>query len=338
MTSSINRHYTLRLVAALLSVLSSYTLTLHLIYNVGDRRLVMSAILLMVVTLVWLWNTLRYPLRMLSHFLRALRGRDLMMRFTTSKDPLLGQSCNDMNEILRLYWDDVHELEWRKKYYDRMLRVMTHELRNTVAPILSLTDDILKHPEGYDDTRTHECLTLINEQAEGINLFLASYHQLTNVPEPVCKPISIKEFFAKLGRLLRNETGNCLLELNAPTQMNLYADPNLLTLTLINLVRNAAQSLEGCDNAHIEVRASWADGTPYITVTDNGPGIPEHRIEHIFEPFYSTKKDGSGIGLALAYQIMMAHGGRISASSQPGIRTTFTLEFVDKPTKLRQVL
>ena len=112
--------------------------------------------------------------------------------------------------------------------------------------------------------------------------------------------------------------------------MRLYADPNLLTLTLINLVRNAAQSLAGCDNAHIEVRATWADGTPYITVTDNGPGIPENRIEHIFEPFYSTKQNGSGIGLALAYQIMMAHGGRISASSQPGTRTTFTLEFVDK--------
>jgi signal transduction histidine kinase len=63
-------------------------------------------------------------------------------------------------------------------------------------------------------------------------------------------------------------------------------------------------------------------------VTDNGPGIPENRIEHIFEPFYSTKQNGSGIGLALAQQIMMAHGGRISASSQPGTRTTFTLEFI----------
>ena len=235
-----------------------------------------------------------------------------------------------MNEILQLYWSEVHELEWRKKYYDRMLRVMTHELRNTVAPIISLTDDVLKHPEEYDDKRTHECLTIINEQAEGINLFLTSYHQLTNVPEPVCSHISIKDLFAKLGRLLRNETGNCLLELNAPTEMTLYADPNLLTLTLINLVRNAAQSLEGCENACIEVRASWADGTPYITVTDNGPGIPQNRIEHIFEPFYSTKKNGSGIGLALAYQIMMAHGGHITSSSQPGIRTTFTLEFVDR--------
>ena len=189
---------------------------------------------------------------------------------------------------------------------------------------------MLKHPDVYDKERTHECLTIINEQAEGINTFLASYHQLTNVPEPVRSDIPIKELFAKLGRLLRNETGNCVLELNAPTEMRLYADPNLLTLTLINLVRNAAQSLAGCDNARIEVRATWANGTPYITVTDNGPGIPENRIEHIFEPFYSTKKSGSGIGLALAYQIMMAHGGRISASSQPGTRTTFTLEFVDR--------
>ena len=327
--ASTKRHYTLRLVTALVSVLLSYTLVLYLLYT-GDRRLVISAIVLMVAAVAWLWHTLRYPLQLMRHFLRALRGRDLMMRFSTLKDPLLGQACNDMNEILQLYWAEVHELEWRKKYYDRMLRVMTHELRNTVAPIISLTDDVLKHPDVYDMERTHECLTIINEQAEGINTFLASYHQLTNVPEPVRSDIPIKELFAKLGRLLRNETGSCVLELNAPTEMRLYADPNLLTLTLINLVRNAAQSLEGCDNARIVVRATWADGTPYITVTDNGPGIPENRIGHIFEPFYSTKKNGSGIGLALAYQIMMAHGGSINVSSQPGTRTTFTLEFVDK--------
>ena len=327
--ASIKRHYTLRLVVALVCVLLAYTLVLHLIYT-DNHRLVISAVLLMVVAVAWLWHTLRYPLRLVSHFLRALRGRDLMMRFSTSKDLLLGQACNDMNEILQLYWSEVHELEWRKKYYDRMLRVMTHELRNTVAPIVSLTDDVLKHPDVYDKERTHECLTIINEQAEGINTFLASYHQLTNVPEPVRSDIPIKELFAKLGRLLRNETGSCVLELNAPTEMRLYADPNLLTLTLINLVRNAAQSLEGCDNARIEVRATWANGTPYITVTDNGPGIPENRIGHIFEPFYSTKKNGSGIGLALAYQIMMAHGGSINVSSQPGTRTTFTLEFIDK--------
>ena len=330
--ASIKRHYTLRLVAALVSVLLSYTLVLYLLYT-GDRRLVISAIVLVVAAVTWLWHTLRYPLQLMRHFLRALRGRDLMMRFSTLKDPLLGQACNDMNEILQLYWAEVHELEWRKKYYDRMLRVMTHELRNTVAPIISLTDDVLKHPDVYDKERTHECLTIINEQAEGINTFLASYHQLTNVPEPVRSDIPIKELFAKLGRLLRNETGSCVLELNAPTEMRLYADPNLLTLTLINLVRNAAQSLDGCDNARIEVRATWADGTPYITVTDNGPGIPENRIGHIFEPFYSTKKNGSGIGLALAYQIMMAHGGSINVSSQPGTRTTFTLEFVDKKGK-----
>ena len=325
--ASIKRHYTLRLVAALVSVMLAYTLALYLLYT-GDCRLVISAVVLMVATVVWLWRTLRYPLRLVSHFLRALRGRDLMMRFPTSKDPLLGQACSDMNEILQLYWAEVHELEWRKRYYDRMLRVMTHELRNTVAPIVSLTDDILKHTDEYDKERTHECLTIINEQAEGINTFLASSHQLTNVPEPQYQHIVIKELFAKLGRLLRNENGHCRLELNAPTGMHLYADPHLLTLTLINLVRNAAQSLEGRENAHIEVRATIVEGKPYITVTDNGPGIPENRIEHIFEPFYSTKQNGSGIGLALAQQIMMAHGGRISASSQPGTRTTFTLEFI----------
>ena len=327
--ASIKRHYTLRLVAALVCVLIAYTLVLYFIH-MEHYRLMVTAVLLMVAAVVWLWHTVRYPLRLVSHFLRALRGRDLMMRFPTSKDPLQGQVCSDMNEILQLYWAEVHELEWRKKYYDRMLRVMTHELRNTVAPIVSLTDDVLSHPDMYDKERTHECLTIINEQAEGINTFLTSYHQLTNVPEPKCQHIVVGELFAKLGRLLRNEKGHCRLELNAPTGMRLYADPHLLTLTLINLVRNAAQSLEGCEDAQIEVRATTSEGKAYITVTDNGPGIPANRIEHIFEPFYSTKKSGSGIGLALAQQIMMAHGGSITVSSQPDKRTAFTLGFTRK--------
>ena len=327
MASSTNRHYTLHLIGALLSVLLTYTLMLYLFIYIGDKRWVLSSVVLFIASAAWLWHVLRFPLRQMRHFLTAMRGHDRTLRFPKSGDPIIGRTVEDMNDILQLYCTEYHELEWRKKYYDRMLRVMTHELRNTVAPIISLTADVLKHPEIYDKERTHECLTIINEQAEGINTFLASYHQLTTVPEPVCQPIPINEHFAKLGRLLRNEKGHCLLELYAPTEMRLFADPNLLTLTLINLVRNAAQSLEGCEDARIEVRASQTGGVPYITVTDNGPGIPENRMEHIFEPFYSTKKNGSGIGLALAQQIMMAHGGSISATSHPGVSTTFTLLF-----------
>lgn len=330
MASSINRHYTLHLIGALLSVLLSYTLMLYLFIHVGDKRWIFTSVVVMGTSAAWLWHVLRFPMRQVRFFLNAVRGRDLTMRFPELRDPMIGRAVTDMNHILQLYCAEGHELEWRKKYYDRMLRVMTHELRNTVAPIVSLTADVLHRPEEYDKERMHECLTIINEQAEGINSFLASYHQLTNVPEPVCQPIPISELFAKLGRLLRNEKGHCLLELNAPAEMRLFADPNLLTLTLINLVRNAAQSLEGCDDARIEVRATKTDDVPYITVTDNGPGIPEHRMEHIFEPFYSTKKNGSGIGLALANQIMMAHGGSITVTSCPNVRTTFTLQFVDK--------
>ena len=328
--ASINRHYTLHLVVSLLCILLSYTLLLYQLLYVGDKRWIITSLVPLCISIVWLCRTLWVPIRQLRFFLGAIRGRDLMMRFPTSHDPLLGELNSDMNHILQLYRKETDELEWCKKYYDRMLRVMTHELRNTVAPILSLTSDVMSHPDSYDRESHRKCFALINEQAEGINTFLNSYHQLTNVPEPIYQRIIVRELFAKLGRLLRNETGQCELELNASAEMRLMADAHLLTLTLINLVRNAAQSLEGCADARIEVRATLADGVPYITVTDNGPGIPDNRIEHVFEPFYSTKKNGSGIGLALAHQIMIAHGGSISVSSQPGVRTTFTLQFVQR--------
>ena len=105
-------------------------------------------------------------------------------------------------------------------------------------------------------------------------------------------------------------------------------DANLLTLALINLIRNALQAVEGQEDGIVRVdTCAGATGHLLIIITDNGPGIPPERLSAIFTPFFSTKSGGSGIGLPISQRIMQLHGGQLSVSSIPNVRTEFRMEF-----------
>ena len=105
--------------------------------------------------------------------------------------------------------------------------------------------------------------------------------------------------------------------------MTLYADEGLLTQVLTNLIKNAREATEGLPDARIHIVASEADGSPYISVSDNGPGIPEEMAEEVFLPFYTTKQSGTGIGLCLSRQIMRLHGGDLKLNKHQGRGATF---------------
>src|SRR5690606_21431225 len=113
-----------------------------------------------------------------------------------------------------------------------------------------------------------------------------------------------------------------------PETLDLTADPNLIDQVLLNLVRNAMQAVEGTPSAEVRLEATIGPrGRVVIQVIDNGPGIVEEAMEKIFIPFFTTKKEGSGIGLSLSREIMRQHGGTLTAISRPGLRTVFTLRF-----------
>ena len=110
--------------------------------------------------------------------------------------------------------------------------------------------------------------------------------------------------------------------------MELYADENLIAQVLINLTKNAIQANEKNPDAKIQLIACFtAENRPQIRVMDNGPGIPDDIIEQIFVPFFTTRENGSGIGLSLSRQIMRLHGGNLQVRSNPGKETVFTLNF-----------
>ena len=284
-------------------------------------------ILLLAFAFYRLLKIVRYPIEQVQYFLLALRCGERMIRFSKSSNSTLGAMYGQMNDIIKLYYDNKIEIETKKDYYDRILRIMTHEIRNTVTPIISLTDHYINHSLELTADEIKEGLKIINSQSHNLKAFLDSYLTLTHLPEHSFTLINTTELFGSIGKLLRGEPGGDCIEI-LRTNVTIKADPVQMQLLLSNLLRNAMQAIEGYDDGKITIHASISDKKPFITITDNGCGIAPERLKDIFLPFYTTKEKGSGIGLSLCRQIMLLHGGELTVESNPQKRiTTFIITF-----------
>ncbi len=256
-------------------------------------------------------------------FLRSLINRDFTVRYPTADNVELDSMYKDMNSIVATFRDSLQDIEYRQHYQERLQRIVTHELRNSIAPLIVLSDDMLTSPQKYTPERIRQGMKVVHRQCVSVKHFLDDFHQLTHLPLPAKRDIDIKELFGQLQVLLAHPS----LHFSWGHGFALNADPDQLTLALTNLIKNAREATAGMPDAHIEVKASESNGKPYISITDNGPGIPEELAEKIFFPFFSTKADGSGVGLCLSRQIMKQHGGNLTLHSYPGKGVTFMLTF-----------
>ncbi len=174
-------------------------------------------------------------------------------------------------------------------------------------------------------------LETIGRRSRSLLTFVENYRKVLRLPTPTHALIRCDELFEKVRGLMEDSLreGRVGLKLSViPAGLRISADEGLIEQTLINLVKNSFEALDGTPRPAIEIDARVdAGGKPVIEVADNGRGIPECNLEKIFIPFFTTKKDGSGVGLSLCRQIMRLHGGSISASSSPGERTVFSLRF-----------
>lgn len=219
---------------------------------------------------------------------------------------------------------DAKELDsWIK-----LTRVLTHEIMNSIAPISSLSETFLKRSDVIG-TPLYDGIRAIHETSTGLISFVDSYRKFSSLQKPSPEPFYLLDLLHQVeGLTLVPENIALTLQIE-PAELMLYADPNLIRQVLINLIKNAVQAIGG-HKGRIHVRAySSTDEHVFVYVSNDGPAIPEAEAEQIFVPFFTTRSEGSGIGLSLSRQIMKLSGGTISLlrSGTNGWNTTFVLEF-----------
>jgi nitrogen fixation/metabolism regulation signal transduction histidine kinase len=249
------------------------------------------------------------------------------------------------NELVILSIQDIkNELDEKEiESWMKLIRVLMHEIMNSITPITSLSESLSNiysvdgkpvAPEQVNVrtiATTLQGLNVIKEQGKGLMSFVESYRKLTRVPEPEKKSFMASDLMSRV-QILYNSLDNndrTKLSVSIPNpDLEFYADQNLISQVLINLLKNALESNEFNSNGMIRIIASETIAKhPEICVIDNGPGIPEENIDEIFVPFFTTRQNGSGIGLSISRQIMRAHGGNLKVRSVPDKETVFCLSF-----------
>jgi two-component system, NtrC family, nitrogen regulation sensor histidine kinase NtrY len=230
--------------------------------------------------------------------------------------------------------------ETESKAWQKLLSVMTHEIMNSVAPISSLADT-LKHrlqqsvTSLNDDSGSLDDLELgidtIKRRSEGLLKFAETYRNLNKITTLNLKKVYVRELFGNLLQLMQPTLEQKDIELETilkDTDLQLEVDINLIEQVLINLVVNAIEAIKDSPTPKIVLSAYVASNyRTVIKIADNGNGMPPELLDKIFVPFFSTKKNGSGIGLSLCKQIMMLHRGNVQVQSVEGEGTAFLLQF-----------
>jgi two-component system, NtrC family, nitrogen regulation sensor histidine kinase NtrY len=219
--------------------------------------------------------------------------------------------------------------------WQKLIRVLVHEITNSVSPITLTASGILQILELQDKPSREQMegiisgLQAIRKRSKGMAAFVESYRQLTRIPTPNFNRVAVQQMFDNLGRLMKDELDRRGIEFRviiAPREITVWCDEQLVEQVLINLLRNASESLAGIEQGVIMLTCVQEHDAVLMSVTDNGQGISPDLLESIFIPFFSTKPEGSGIGLSISRQLMNLHKGRISVQSKPG-KTSFNLHF-----------
>ncbi len=280
-------------------------------------------------------NTIKSGERELVKF--SLNGRVMNLSILATEFKLQDQAFK-----LVSFQDIKSELEANEiESWQKLIRVLTHEIKNSVIPISTLSDVILqmiKDENGHtdlsllDDEGIEDLvggLETIESRSKGLANFVKTYDQLTKVPKPATQPIAVEGLISRLRNLFKVdiEQNAISLKLEIEEGLEIQVDPDLIDQVLINLVKNAIEALKSTKGASINITAKTGAEGSEISIADNGPGIPDEVAENIFVPFYTTKVSGSGIGLSLSRQIMRLHKGSLEVQSSPTRGTEFKLKF-----------
>lgn len=224
---------------------------------------------------------------------------------------------------------DAKEIE----SYQRLMRVMTHEIMNSATPILSLIQVVnrkliekkeLRRLEKKDQKNIAMSLLAVEERTAGILRFVDAYKKINRPIKAKLQPVQSKDLLQEVGTLMGKYLQSVKFTVKDEIKSALMIDRALIGQVLINLTKNAIEAVNEKANGEVKVNLAREGDALTIVVSDNGPGVKPEDVHHIFVPFFTTKPEGSGVGLALSRKIIKAHGGTLSYSRLKG-KTMFNI-------------
>lgn len=278
-----------------------------------------AAILVAVIATI---RTRHQDIKKVAYMMDALEDGELNFRFQDKNK--FNRTLNRIRAIFEKQCQAHEQDSWTK-----LIRVLTHEIMNTVSPIASISDALSKSmdEDGHSELDVKAGLDTISNSSKNLIKFVETYRQLSGVARPVRKAIDLKELMAGVIALNSEFAANCgAICKYRPEEDDLmiYADEGQISQILINLIKNALQA----GAKHIDISARMGkDDEVIIDVANDGTPIPVSAQEQIFVPFFTTKKEGSGIGLSISRQIMRNHDGTISLLRSDVNQTVFELRF-----------
>jgi two-component system, NtrC family, nitrogen regulation sensor histidine kinase NtrY len=212
-----------------------------------------------------------------------------------------------------------------------LISVLTHELMNSVTPINSLGGSMRKYLDRIVDneeivTKAKSSLDVITRRSQMLMNFVDRYRKISAVPLPQLRLTDLGRLMSDVLLLLEDELADIKIEYQYRSTL-VQVDPSMIEQVFINLIKNAAHALQGRVEKRLTILMTEAYGEVIVEFSDNGKGISDAVMDKIFIPFFTTREEGSGIGLTLSRQIIHRHKGTIEVTSEVGKGATFTLRF-----------
>ena len=279
-------------------------------------------IVAIVVAMISILKTKQKDIKKVAYMMDALEDGELNFRFQDKNK--FNRTLNRIRTIFEKQRQAHEQDSWTK-----LIRVLTHEIMNTVSPIASLSDVMAKSVDenGQSELNIKAGLETISDSSKNLIDFVQTYRQLSGVAKPIRRALDLQELMDNIislnSELAASYGAACTYRPEEPDLM-IYADEGQISQILINLIKNALQAGAG----HVDITARMGkDDDVIVRVANDGEPIPVSAQEQIFIPFFTTKKDGSGIGLSLSRQIMRNHNGTIELLRSNAQQTVFELRF-----------
>ena len=274
--------------------------------------------------------------RLPNEFLEAIKAGKTVVRYgkpSVPQDWAIDATRIDLRGCERwiVSLKNIHSTLERNEMeaWQKLIRVLTHEIMNSITPVISLSETLSKRCKADpDDVRNRSYIqhgvNVIHRRSKGLLDFVENYRRLTRIASPVKTRILVKDFFSDLGRLCPEPS----IRFRLPDEpLEWFADRAQMEQVFLNLLKNACEACAEKSNPEIIVAAQQEGNELVFTVRDNGIGVLPEVIDRVFVPFFTTKPSGSGIGLSICKQIITLHGGHISVESENGKGSCFFLYF-----------